>query len=95
MKLVQYIWETGEISYKILWVVVVVVLIPKESSGDYRGIGLLEVVWKLVERVVDKRLSKFELHNVLHGFRANPGCGTGIIEAKLVQRLTCYMFGAN
>ena len=42
IKLVQHIWETGEIPYQILRVVVV--LIPKGSSGDYRGIGLLGVV---------------------------------------------------
>ena len=37
----------------------------KGSSGDYCGIGLLEVVWKLTERVIDKRLSKIELHDTL------------------------------
>ena len=61
---------------------VVVVLIPKGSSGDYRGIGLLEVVWKLIERVVDEWLSKIELYDALHGFRAKRGCGTGIMEAS-------------
>ena len=85
VKLVQHIWETGEIPYQMLRVIVV--LIPKGSSGDYLGIGLLEVVWKSIERVVDARLSKIELHDALHGFRATRGCGTGIMEAKLVQRL--------
>ena len=84
VKLIQHIWETREIPYQMLRVVVV--LIPKGSSGDYRGIGLLEVVWKLIERVVDERLSKIELHDTLHGFRAKRSCGTGIIEAKLVQQ---------
>ena len=68
VKLIQHMWETGEIPYQMLRVAVV--LIPKGSSGDYRGIGLLEVVWKLIERVVDERLSKIELHDALHGFRA-------------------------
>ena len=63
----------------------VVVLIPKGTSGDYRGIGLLEVIWKLLERVLDARVSKAELHNYLHGFRARRGCGTVIMEAKLLQ----------
>ena len=35
VKLVQHIWETGEILYQMLQVVVV--LIPKRSPGDYRG----------------------------------------------------------
>ena len=47
----------------------------------------MEVVWNLIERVVDERLSKIELHNALHWFRAKRGCGTGITEAKLVQQL--------
>ena len=76
---------------------VVVALITKESSGDYCGIGLLEVVWKLIERVVDERLSKIELHDALRGFRAKHGCGTGIMKAKLVQQLAyreqCLLFG--
>ena len=84
VKLVQHIWETGDIPYQMLRVVVV--LIPKGSSGDYHGIGLLEVVWKLIERVVNERLSKIELHDTLHGFRAKRSCGTGIVEAKLVQQ---------
>ena len=28
-----------------------------------------------------------KVHNTLHGFRAKQGCGTGIMEAKLVQSL--------
>ena len=95
VKLVQHIWETGMIPYQMLRVVVV--LIPKGSSGDYHGIGLLEVVWKLIERVVDARPSKIELHDALHGFRATRGCGTGIMEAKQVQQLAyreqCPLFG--
>ena len=95
VKLVQHIWETGEIPYQMLQVVVV--LIPKGSLGDYRGIGLLEVVWKLIERAVDEQLSKIELHDTLRGFRAKRGCGMGIMEAKLVQQLVyreqCPLFG--
>ena len=65
----------------------IVVLIPKGMSGNYRGIGLLEVIWKLLERVLDARLLEVELHDYLHGFWAKRGCGTGIIEAKLLQQL--------
>ena len=62
-------------------------LIPKGNSGDFHGIGLLEVLWKVVEKVVDARLSSIDLHDSLHGFRAGRGCGTSIMEAKLVQKL--------
>ena len=57
----------------------------------------MEVVWKLIERVVDERLSKIEFHGTLHGFRVKRGFGTGIMEAKLVQQLAyreqCPLFG--
>ena len=65
----------------------IVVLIPKRNSGDFRGIGLPEVLWKVIEKVLDARFSSIELHDYLHGFRAGRGCGTGIMEAKLVQQL--------
>ena len=66
----------------------IVVLISKGTSGkEFRGIGLLEVIWKLLERVLDLRLSEIELHDFLHGFRAKRGCGTGIMEATLHQQL--------
>ena len=31
---------------------------------------------------MDARLSKIEVHDALHGFRAKRGCRTGIMEAK-------------
>ena len=34
----------------------IIVLIPKGFSGDFRGIGLLEVIWKLIERILDEKL---------------------------------------
>ena len=64
-----------------------VVLIPKGNSGDYRGIGLLEVIWKLIKRVLDERMLEIEVHDCLHGFRAKRDCGTGIMKAKLAQQL--------
>ena len=62
----KHIWRTGEIPQRML--LAVVVLIPKGTSGDYRGIGLLEVIWKLLERVLDARLSEIGLYDYLHGF---------------------------
>ena len=59
VKLCEHIWSTGEIPQRML--LAIVVLIPKGTSGDYRGIGLLEVIWKLLERVLDARLSEIDL----------------------------------
>ena len=57
----------------------------------------MEVLWKIIEKVLDARLSSIELHDCLHGSRAGRGCGTGIMEAKLVQQLAfvkqCPLYG--
>ena len=75
----------------------IVVLIPKGNPGDFRGIGLLEVVWKVLERVIDARLKCVPLHDSLHGFRPGRSCGTGIMEVKLAQQLAsmeqCPFYG--
>jgi hypothetical protein len=55
----------------------------KGGGGGYRGIGLLELVWKVLEKVMDLRLEAIVLHDGLHGCLALQGMGTGIIEAKL------------
>jgi len=44
VKLVQAVWDEGKIPIQLGWVVTV--LIPK-GGGDYRGIGLLEPIWKI------------------------------------------------
>ena len=63
------------------------VLIPK-GKGDYRGIGLVEVMWKVVAVILNRRLtSSITFHDVLHGFRAGRGTGTANLEAKLLKQL--------
>jgi hypothetical protein len=81
---VRVTWDHGEIPPQLLWVIIV--LIPK-GGGDYQGIGLLEPMWKVCERVMDLRLNLFDLHDSLHGCRDKRGTGTAGIEAKLAQQL--------
>jgi hypothetical protein len=50
VQLVQAAWAHGTIPCQLLWIIVV--LIPK-GGGDYRGIELLEPVWKCIKRVID------------------------------------------
>ena len=65
-----------------------VVLLPK-GNGNYRGIGLLEISWKVIESIINRRIAdKVTFHNALHGFRARRGTGTACIEAKLLQQLS-------
>ena len=55
---------------------------------DYRGIGLAEVVWKLVTVILNFCLTTFiEFHNVIHGFWAGRGIGTTSLEAKLIHQI--------
>jgi hypothetical protein len=83
--LVQAVWDKGRIPLQLGWVITV--LIPK-GGGDYRGIGLLEPIWKVIKRVMDHRLEVIALHDSLHGFRNRQGTGTTVIKAKLTQQLT-------
>ena len=68
---------------------VITVLIPK-GGGEYQGIGLMEPIWKVLERVVDHRLETIVMHDSLHGCLKHRGTGTAIIEAKLAQQLATW-----
>lgn len=85
VSIVQHAFRTGEIPTELAWSTLV--LLPK-GSGGHRGIGLLETLWKLISCIIDARIkSAVVFHDSLHGFRANRGTGTAIIEAKLIQQL--------
>ena len=63
-------------------------ILPK-GNGDYWGIGLLELSWKIIELIINQRIaSKVTFHNALHGFQANRGTGIACIEAKLLHPLS-------
>ncbi len=68
--MVQIIFEHGEIPVQMQWVIVV--LIPK-GGGDYRSIGLIEPVHKMVQLVVDGRLEIIDFHDCLHSFLSGVG----------------------
>ena len=64
-----------------------VVLIPK-GKKDYRGIDLVEVMWKVVAAIINCRFTvSITYHDFLHGFRAGRGTDTATLEAKLIQQL--------
>ncbi len=58
-----------------------------KGLGGNHGIGLLEPIWKVIERIIDHQLDAFDLHDSLHGCRNKHSTGTAIIEAKLAQQL--------
>ena len=58
------------------------------SGALYRGIGIMEVVWKVVAVIINQRLTaSITYHEFLHGFRAGSGTGTTTLEAKLRHQL--------
>jgi exonuclease III len=89
VELVQYIFETGKIPTELNWSVLVA--IPK-TSGGFRGIGLLEIIWKTISSIIDSRIkAKVQFHTALHGFRPGRGTSSATIEAKLrIQLATIH-----
>jgi hypothetical protein len=73
-------WTTGKIPTELTWTVLV--LIPKDN-GDKGGIGLLEVIWKLIEAIIATRVDKVvQFHDYLHGSRHLRGTDTAILSAR-------------
>ena len=78
------LWE-GYIPEALIWKTMVLI---RKGKGEYRGIGLVETIWKVCTSIVNSRLqSSIVLHDVLHGFRQGRGTGTVIMKAKLEQQL--------
>jgi hypothetical protein len=82
--LLQAVWERGSNPTQMTWMIIV--LLPK-GGGDYCGIGLLDPIWKVVEKVMVARLSVIKLHDCLHGGLPCRGTGTAIMEVKMQQQL--------
>ena len=65
-----------------------VVLIPK-GEKNYRGIGLVEVMWKVVATILNHRITaSITFHDFLHRFWEGISTGTATLEAKLIQYLS-------
>jgi hypothetical protein len=64
----------------------IIVLLPK-GGGGYRGIGLLEPFWKVVEKIMERRLASIKFHDCLRGDHPKSRTGRVLIEAKLAQQL--------
>jgi hypothetical protein len=84
VKMIQTIWDRGEIPMQMSWMVVV--LLPK-GGGDFWGIGLLDPCWKVVEKIMVRQMGTIDFHPCLHGGMPKRGMGTATIEAKLAQQL--------
>ena len=77
VELVQTAFRNGDLAEEATWQAVV--LIPK-GKGEYRGIGLVELMWKVVAVILNFRFtSSITFHDVLHGFRADRGTGSATL----------------
>ena len=64
-----------------------VVLIAKGKT-DYRDIDLVEVMWKVMVEILNRRLTaSINFHDFLHGFRAVCRTVTATLKAKLIWQL--------
>ena len=86
VKLVQDAIEKGKIPSA--FSVGTLVIIPKDDKGGVRGIGLLEVIHKLVSQIINLRLGeKIKFLPEVHGFRRHRGTYTAIGEAKMRMQI--------
>ena len=66
----------------------ILVLIIK-CNTDTHYIDLLELLWKVVEAIIDTRLrASVRFHEILHRFRTGRGMGTAILELDLAQDIS-------
>ena len=85
VEMTQTEFREGKLAEEAAWQTVV--MIPK-GKGEFRGIGLLEVKWKIVAVILHCRLTTgLQLHDALHRFREGRDTGTATLEAKLLQQL--------
>jgi hypothetical protein len=84
IRLIQAIWEQGCVPEQMKWEIIV--LLSKEG-GDYRGIGLLDLFWKAMEKIMVAQFALIKFHDSLHDGLAKRGTGTATIEVKLHQGL--------
>ena len=83
----QAAFRNGTLADDIIWQVMVLIL--KGDGRDLRGIGLVEVHWKTMIVILNRRFaSVIHLHEVLHGFWAGRRTGTAALEYKLLQQIT-------
>ena len=83
VELIQTVFRGGEMAEEATWQTVVLI---RKVKKEYRGIGLVEVTWKVAAAILHCRLTTaITYHDALHGFRVGRGTGTATLEAKLLQ----------
>ena len=66
-----------------------VVLIPKGDGVEFRGVGLVKVLWKTMTVILNLHFtSAICFHRFLHGFWEVRSAGTTALKSKLIQYIT-------
>ena len=59
-----------------------------KGKGEYRTIGLLEVIWNMITTIINNRLGMdIYIHDALYRFIQGRGKVTDTLGAKLAQQL--------
>ena len=83
-------FRDGLLVLEVTWQVVA--LIPK-GGGNYRGICLMEVVWKEVTVILNHRFTaSITYHDYLHSFQVGFSIGTVTLEVKLIQQVLAMRY---
>ena len=87
--LVQSAFRERNLAEDAMWKVVFLV---SNGKKDYRGIDLVEVMWKLVAAILNFRLTaSITFHSFLHDLQEGRGTGTSTLEAKLLHHIAAFM----
>ena len=63
-------------------------IITKVGGTNFRGIGLVEVLWKATSGIINHWISSsIQFHDVLHIFHMGRGTGNATLNTKLIQQL--------
>jgi hypothetical protein len=86
VSIIQTTFSTGEIPFVLPNCILA--LIPKSNSSQVRGIGLMEIIWKTITKIMNDRINEnVKFHDGLHGCVPGRGTGTALIETKLAMQL--------
>ena len=86
VRIIQRMFKDVVVPEEVTWAKMV--FLPK-GREEYRGIGLVEIVWEVSAAVVNFRIKRcVSLYKAIHGFRAGGGStGTANLEENLAQQL--------
>ena len=83
--LMQHMWEHRILLTELSCIIFA--LLPK-INVETQGTSQLKVLWKVVKAIIDTRVKMpVKFHYILHGFHAQQGTGTAIMELNMAQEV--------